>query len=199
MQQILDDYESRCDFIYLFANDTVHDFYPKFGFQRVMESSFSLESSALGHSAGQRDSIRRLDLQDPEDQALLQAIAASRVPVSSKLGVVEDTHLVKFYSTLAFPDDYYYVQNQDAIVLFKHEEEELHLFDILSRSSIEIEPVLACLVNAGTKIIHFHFAPDAEWKELQVLLMDNEDDALFVKSSLPFHQKHLRFPVTSHA
>jgi len=45
MQHILDEYENRCDFIFLFANETVHDFYPKFGFQRVKESSFSLPSS----------------------------------------------------------------------------------------------------------------------------------------------------------
>lgn len=112
---------------------------------------------------------------------------------------MEDAHLVKFYSTLAFPDNYYYLENQDVIVIFKHEEEELHLFDILSRTSFDIESIVVSLINEGTKVIHFHFAPDAEWKELQIQPMDSEDDALFVKHSLPFHQKHVRFPITSHA
>jgi GNAT superfamily N-acetyltransferase len=32
MERILKDWESRCDLIYLFANESVLDFYPKFGF-----------------------------------------------------------------------------------------------------------------------------------------------------------------------
>ncbi|MFF2888293.1 GNAT family N-acetyltransferase [Paenibacillus sp. NPDC057967] len=199
MQRILDIYENKCDFIYLFANDTVHDFYPKFGFQRVAESSFSLQVTSLGQLPAPSGPIRRLDLQHAEDQELLQSMAASRVPVSNKLGVIRDEHLLTFYSTLAFPDDFYYFEKLEAIVLFKHEESELHLFDIVSRTSIDIESIVASLINEETKIVHFHFTPDVEWKELRVEPLDGEDDALFVKPGLPWPSNPFLFPVTSHA
>ncbi|GIO00553.1 hypothetical protein J5TS2_12210 [Brevibacillus halotolerans] len=43
MHYIIDKYEKECDFIYLFANETVLDFYPKFGFEKLQESSFYLK------------------------------------------------------------------------------------------------------------------------------------------------------------
>jgi len=45
MQHIMKQHENTCDFIYLFANDTVLDFYPKFDFTRLNESEFSLNLS----------------------------------------------------------------------------------------------------------------------------------------------------------
>ncbi|HYK73491.1 MAG TPA: GNAT family N-acetyltransferase, partial [Pseudoneobacillus sp.] len=39
MNKVLTDY-ANADLFYLFANETVLDFYPKFGFQRMAETSF---------------------------------------------------------------------------------------------------------------------------------------------------------------
>lgn len=43
MDKIEDDYKEKVDGIYLFANDTVLDFYPKFGFERSLEYQYSLQ------------------------------------------------------------------------------------------------------------------------------------------------------------
>jgi len=37
LRRVLQEWKDQSDFIYLFANDTVLDFYPKFGFERVQE------------------------------------------------------------------------------------------------------------------------------------------------------------------
>ncbi|AGE76704.1 hypothetical protein DF16_orf05130 [Bacillus thuringiensis serovar kurstaki str. YBT-1520] len=47
MNHIIKKYEKNYNFIYLFANDTVLEFYPKFGFEKVQESSFSLKVSNM--------------------------------------------------------------------------------------------------------------------------------------------------------
>ncbi len=39
MEKVLADWRGNCDMIYLYANDTVLDFYPKFGFERFIEHS----------------------------------------------------------------------------------------------------------------------------------------------------------------
>lgn len=59
MEAVLADWEDACDGIYLFANETVLEFYPRFGFERAAEYEWTLpvrqEAGALpaaGH--GQR-------------------------------------------------------------------------------------------------------------------------------------------------
>lgn len=41
MDKILQDWKDKCDAIYLYANDSVLDFYPKFGFIKAMEYQYS--------------------------------------------------------------------------------------------------------------------------------------------------------------
>lgn len=41
MEQVLRDYCRSCDAVYLFANDSALDFYPRFGFERAVEYQFS--------------------------------------------------------------------------------------------------------------------------------------------------------------
>lgn len=41
MEAVLSDWRTQCDGIYLYANDTVLDFYPKFGFLKAEEYGFS--------------------------------------------------------------------------------------------------------------------------------------------------------------
>ena len=45
IEEILKDYQGKVDMIFLFTNETVLEFYPKFGFSRVMEDSHLLNVS----------------------------------------------------------------------------------------------------------------------------------------------------------
>ncbi len=45
MHKVLEAYENRYDFMYLFANQNVLDFYPKFGFKAVSDYPFSMASA----------------------------------------------------------------------------------------------------------------------------------------------------------
>lgn len=47
LDYVIAKYEHEYDFLYLFANDSVLEFYPKFGFERVEESSFTVDASDL--------------------------------------------------------------------------------------------------------------------------------------------------------
>jgi predicted acetyltransferase len=64
MNKVLEEYENKSDFIYLFANQNVLEFYPKFGFKSVNEYQFSLE-----YSPNQSDliGIRKLDGKNIDD------------------------------------------------------------------------------------------------------------------------------------
>src|SRR5262245_36571263 len=70
------------DLIFLFANDSVLDFYPLFGFERRREELFGAEHHAL--PAG--TPLRALDVTSADDRALLQRIAAQAEPTTSQFG-----------------------------------------------------------------------------------------------------------------
>jgi len=45
MDKVLTEWENKCDLIYLYANDSVLDFYPKFGFEKCDEYQHSINKT----------------------------------------------------------------------------------------------------------------------------------------------------------
>jgi predicted N-acetyltransferase YhbS len=196
---IIAKYEQECDFIYLFANDSVLDFYPRFGFERIQESSFSLQVSDLNKQHLKPYSLRTLSIDNVTDYQIMQRVAIDRIPVSSILSVKDNESLLFFYFIIAFNDALYYIEEQDTIVIFQKEEHQLHIFDIISTEKVNIETILNSIISAETEIIHFYFTPDYEINGIQAELITENDDTLFVRPSLQDLPIHFMFPSTSHA
>ena len=68
MNHILEEYKGKYDFMYLFANDSVLDFYPKFGFERVEEFLYTAKTASLTRDA----LLRKLDISNSEDLKLVE-------------------------------------------------------------------------------------------------------------------------------
>lgn len=200
MRHILATYEKDYDFMYLFANETVLDFYPKFGFERVEESSFTLPVANLKRQKIEPSSpLRKLNTDNEVDFALMKDFASKRIPVSSVVSVKNDAHLVMFYFILAFPDAIWYCEEVDMIVLMNEEEQQLHLYDLISKKEIDIEPILRRLVSPNTETIHFYFTPDFDCPGIQAARITDSDDQLFVRPFCTKENEHFLFPLTSHA
>ncbi len=196
MQHILKEYESACDFIYLFANDTVLDFYPKFGFTRVHESEFSLDLTKNPIQPKKVPKVRQLTIE--QDLALLENYAKNRHINSSILAVEHNESLLMFYFTLVFQHTIYYLEDVAAIVLMEEEEGVLHIFDIISLQAINIEAVLTSIIKDTTKKVVFYFTPDFTIEGMTATITPNDDDALFILTKKPLLQGHFMFPLTSH-
>ncbi|KOS68262.1 GNAT family acetyltransferase [Lysinibacillus contaminans] len=199
MDHIIEKYEKDYDFIYLFANDTVLDFYPKFGFEQVQESSFRLKASDVKKQLTKKSALRKLDVNNQADFELLKEFAAKRIPVSSILGVKNNEHLLMFYFILVFNDAIYYIEEEDVIVIMEQEENQLHIFDIISKKSVDIDFILNYFISANTEMIHFYFTPDYDCKNLLTEFITESEDTLFVRPSSKFGTDHFLFPLTSHA
>jgi predicted acetyltransferase len=76
MQQVMKEWKDRADFIYLFANDTVLDFYPKFNFEKREE--FLHSKTIDKHSSS---SCKKLNMEDRKDVALLMETVKESVPL----------------------------------------------------------------------------------------------------------------------
>ncbi|WP_409346169.1 GNAT family N-acetyltransferase [Paenibacillus sp. MBLB4367] len=199
MNHIIEKYEKDYDFIFLFANDTVLDFYPKFGFEKVQESSFSMTVSDLNKLAVQKSALRKLDVDNRADFELMKEFAARRIPVSSTFGVKDHKGLLMFYFLIVFRDAIYYDQAEDAILLFEREENRLHVFDIVSKKKINLEAVVNRMISDETELVHFHFVPDTDNVNIQKAYITETDDTLFVRPLLIDGVNHFTFPLTSHA
>src|SRR5262245_50551509 len=70
------------DLVFLFANDSVLDFYPRFGFRREVESVFGVTHAI----APAMSKARRLRIADADDRALVTALAANAGSMTSGFG-----------------------------------------------------------------------------------------------------------------
>jgi len=193
MNLVLAEYENQYDFMYLFANNTVLDFYPKFGFKPVEENQFTMSYNPGPVQA--QAGVRRLDITKTEDLDMVAQFAAQRVPVSRRFGTDDCPGIFMFYALYVFSQEMYYLEEEDVIAICKQEGDCLHLYDYLSRNEMGIEPVLRKVAGSETEKIVFHFTPDDEGLQTESASLDT---GLFVKvngeNRYPAHVKH---PMTS--
>ncbi len=196
MNKVLEEYENNYDFMYLFANQNVLEFYPKFGFTSVKEYQFSMEYSP---SPSDLTGIHKLDGNKIEDLQFIYKFASERIPVSQAFGTQNSQGLLMFYCVYVFPNTIYYLEKEEAIVIFEQEDKQLNIFDIVSKREVKIDTILAKITNSDSNKIVFHYTPDYKGLDIQSDIF-NSDDVLFVKTKgnnqLPLQIKH---PLTSQA
>ncbi|WP_342424470.1 GNAT family N-acetyltransferase [Paenibacillus sp. FSL E2-0178] len=192
MNKVLEDYGQQCEFMYLFANDTVLDFYPKFGFHPVEEQLFSMNCPpGSAGSAG----IRKLDLSISRDLSLVSTFAAQRQPVSERLGVSGTDGLLMFYCLNVFSGNLYYLEDEEVIAICRQESGRLEIYDLISTKPIAVREIAMKLTDSVTKTIVFHFTPSDDDLELAG---SSCPSGLFVRnqSSLQY-PANVKLPATS--
>lgn len=195
LREILDDWKDQCDGVFLFANDTVLDFYPRFGFHREQEYQHVLELSGTGES----DSFRKLDMDDAEDRELMKAFCGKSNPYS-RLSMSDDGGLVMFYCDSLLRDCIYYCRKYEAVVVGMAGGSDFTCFDIFCEEKrAELGELISCMMPAGADRAILGFTP-AEEEECSCLPIEDED-YLFVLDGKenPFSESRLMFPLLSHA
>lgn len=192
MREVLQDWESRCDGMFLFANESVLDFYPRFGFQMQAEYEFR---AAVENPAG---SARRLNLSLPQDRELLERRYAATNPYSA-LQVICNFGLLMFYCGSFLKDCVYYEPTSDAIVIAEQEGKVLHCLDAFCNAGMALSEVIRLAAPPGTESVVLGFPP-MDASPYQAEPVAKGSDALFVLQNKenPFAQQKLRFPELAH-
>ncbi|MDM5279868.1 GNAT family N-acetyltransferase [Paenibacillus silvae] len=194
MNKVLEEYENKYDYMYLFANESVLDFYPKFGFKPVEEHLFSMDYTAKKRSVPAN--IRKLDVTNAEDVRLISTFASERRPVSQHFATAQTKGILMFYCLNVFSHDIYYLEKENVIVIYQKEGNTINLFDVISLNEIHMTDILHQIADEDTQEITFHFTPDAAENMMLKSTLTNE--GLFVKphgeNLYPLHVKH---PITS--
>ncbi|MBW7475560.1 GNAT family N-acetyltransferase [Paenibacillus oenotherae] len=180
MEYILDNYEDACDLFFLFANSTALDFYPKFGFVSLPEHQFHLEVS-IQHK-DEVFSLDKLDVSSEEHWNFMKQMLRVRRPISQQFGITNNEGLFQFYALHVFPECLYYSRADDAIIVFEHDGELMHLYDIVSDKPVDMEALILRAARQQTRKIRFHFTPDQLIGQVAVEPFGKDEDVLFVKS-----------------
>lgn len=195
IEKVLSEWENKCDCIYLFANDTVLDFYPKFGFERVYEYQYLIKKN----KEKSNEKVRKINIDDNNDKGLLENIINNSIQIS-KLHVKENKNLIMFYCLGFLKDNIYYIENYNAIAICEYDGEELFIQDIFMDKEIDLNIVINSLMNEETKVIRLGFTPiniEGYNKEL----LNDDNDALYINSrnGSIFNNENIMFPTLSHA
>ncbi|MEM5592388.1 hypothetical protein AAHH67_12930 [Niallia circulans] len=129
----------------------------------------------------------------------MKEFAKKRTSISTKLAVENNEQLLMFYFLQVFNDAIFYIEEEDVIVLFKKEDEQLHIYDVISRKEVELETIINYLISDEIKRIHFYFTPNDKIKNIDTKFITASNDTLFVRPLLKALPNHFLFPLTSHA
>jgi predicted GNAT family N-acyltransferase len=197
MNTVLDEYEAGCDVVYLFANATVLDFYPKFGFASVRESRFTGE---ITEKSGDYGPVRKLDLANGTDLDLLRRLIRERQPFSGVLDVDRVAGILAWHCLYGFADHLYYLADPDLVALCRVEADTLHLYDVIGKEKPELlQPILKSLAPNGIRNAVFHFTPDFKDIQPQCRPAEAEGDTFFIKSATLSLNGEFLYPFTAHA
>lgn len=200
IEQVLRDWENRCGMIYLFANDSVLEFYPKFGFEPAKEFHAVRPIPQADGPA-----CRRLHPENSSDFQLISEHAASAFP-QFQLSM-QASWLAEFYARYFPPagmgNSFYYFPELDAVACAKAEGDTLLFYDLFAPNPV---PILSLLPGLCTALEAKHpirqvdcqvFPEDLTGWEIR--LFREGDRTLFLKGPLAENwKKHpLIFPLLS--
>lgn len=194
MEIVLAEWRSKCDAVYLFANDTVLDFYPKFGFHKEIEYQYSMPVT----SRGNKGKIRKLNMRDESDRELLKSYYQKSNPFSA-FPMINNYGLLMFYCSAFMKDSVYYHEDSDAVVIAVQEENSLICFDIYGDGNGTTVDNLSAFINESVSRVIFGFTPkDTTACDIKAV---RGEDTLFVLNGKEdiFADNKLMFPVLSHA
>jgi GNAT superfamily N-acetyltransferase len=196
MNHVLDVYSGKYEYMYLFANDSVLDFYTRFGFERMEESQYSVSFSSGGRGGKK---LRKLDIRDSIDLQLIEKIVYGREPISKSFGTANSGGITMYHVLNVFADHLYYSEQEDSVVIFIIEDEKVQLFDLISIAPVNLHNILEGIINKKTTEVVFHYTPDYEGLEYMRKPF-HRDGALFVKTQGDFKfPSFVRHPVTTEA
>ena len=183
MEWILQNWSDRCDGIYLFANDTVLDFYPKFGFLPAAEAQIFSPSSPQ-----QPIPLRRINPDNPKDRALLIQSYRRSNPFSA-FSMENNEGLLLFYALGPFRHFLYTPPEENAVAILEEDGDTLFCHELLGEWSGSLFQTLNRLTQPHIRKIGLGFTPK---DTLPGQIWQPGEDHLFVlgKKKIPLQREN---------
>lgn len=192
MNYVLDKYKDWTEVHFLFANETVTKFYPLFGFQINDEVVFR----SLSNLPEPKFSVVKLDLNNSNDVQLIKRKIEKRKPISKLFGAENFGFITHWHLLNIYPDNIYYLKDEDIIIITTEEENELHIWDIIFEKEFDLNEALMKVAKSKINTVNYYFSPDVlkyNFDEVK----PTEGSPLFIIEDMPFKGKQFKFPATA--
>ncbi|MCD2502116.1 GNAT family N-acetyltransferase [Clostridium sp. NSJ-145] len=195
METVIEEWKDKCDLIYLFANDSAINFYPKFNFIEAYEYEYSIGCFTIDEESR----VRKINMEDSNDKEIFKNIIENTV-LFSQFAVLNNKNLVMFYCNSFMKENIYYVEDYDAIVIAEKSDEIIYILEVFGTKNIDLESIINKIVNKNTKKVVLGFTPFNTVLYDEKILKE-EDTTLFVMKDKdnPLEFNNIMFPVLSHA
>jgi predicted N-acetyltransferase YhbS len=200
MEKVIATYEDKCDGIYLFANDSVLSYYPKFGFQVSKEYIYKKhihkeeirEKSSQNRNSG---GFVKIDNPSNEDRKRFFEYVTEAVPNDGM--TMRNVGLMGFY--IHDMEEVYYSKSLDTYVVATVENRTLNLGCVITKRKVELNEILDSFVEDVDTVI-LDFVP-SDKKGFNVEELKEEDCTLFYigEDLQRIERERLHFPSLSHA
>ncbi|MGM0508982.1 MAG: GNAT family N-acetyltransferase [Fusobacteriota bacterium] len=188
-------YRNEFETFLLFANNSVRDFYPKFGYKIISRDRiFVDEKIKRSHEM----EFRKLNINNKEDIKILRRIGRDRIPTSNRFFIENNEEILFWYCVTIFTDNIYYNKENDTIAIYSLENKKLNIYDIVSTKKVDYKKVIQSITSDEVEEIELHMNIDDKNIKFETKKFDDiaEDDPLFVKGDLDM--KGITYPMMSH-
>lgn len=173
--------------VFLSANPSVLNFYPRFGFRRFQEYQPFIYTNIDNTS-----SFERLK---SDDDAIKSALK-NRSQFSKLVDCTNTEPVLMFHLLLDYADDIYNLPACSAVIIAQQTDVELFVADVIAAKPLSWNEIVMALPFSGVKRVTFGFCPDwlgidAHWEPI-----DSDSEPFFVKGSIDLPDKFI-FPNTS--
>ena len=191
MKEVDADFADK-DGVFLFANDSVLDFYPKFGFKKADEYRYAKAVKGAGEC-----SLSKVPMNSKDDWNKIYKIIENSA--ANGRFFMRNADLDMFYLSQFMTGNVYCSSRLNAYPVIEFRDREAFISDIFSEKKIDLNDLIDEL-GAETHRVILNFTPDYTdgFEEEQV---HEEDTTLFLKGGIISDLNHekMMFPELSHA
>ncbi len=143
------------EFVMLFSSKEALPFYKKMGFKNIPDYAHKALPLAMSPKKG----LIKIDLKKSDELRKLFSISKSREAISNIFGNL-NPKLLMFHALYTITDFCYYIPQLETYVFMKREDQQLTLFDIVSKKLPAFDDLFPFLTDGKETQILFRFYPD---------------------------------------
>ena len=193
MNKVLGELDTPNQPVILFANSSVLDFYPRFGFRKLAQSSFigHIDVHPTGTLAP------RLDLAQSTERAWL----ADHCARASAVGLGFTAR--DYYPTILFhltrqPRIAFRLDPFGAVMIVQQHGDRLLIEDLLATRPFRLKDALPYVCSQPVHTLEFSFHPEAWWPNAESQALDDGGSPLFARGAAVEVEEPIRFPDLAH-
>lgn len=205
MEHVLEEYEDKCDGIYLFGDLSALDFYRKLGFVERMQYRYRLKDNVITdiqeRNLTEENSNGFVKLDSADEKSKEAYCEAVRNSVANGAFEQENKYGLQMFYTSNL-ENVYYAKDIDYFAIIEQDGDTITLHSVISKKSISLEKVIS-EINVSYKELKLGFTPrEYETDLFEAAPFDGGDDyRLFCRGTRleSIEKEKLYFPTFSHA